>query len=173
MTQPPFRFEILGEGHDRTAFHCGEPALDRYFQKQVTQDIRRRVTNCFVAIEVGTGRVAAYYTLSAASVALANLPPEDTKRLPRYPTLPAVRIGRLAVDRGFQRRGLGGALLMNAVDRTLQTNIATFTLLVDAKNDQAVAFYQRYGFRPLVSQPRTLFLPLATAHRAFVGKAAP
>jgi hypothetical protein len=62
---------------------------------------------------------------------------------------------------------------MNAVDRTLQTNIATFTLLVDAKNDQAVAFYQRYGFRPLVSQPRTLFLPLATAHRAFGGKAPP
>ncbi|MGD0949299.1 MAG: GNAT family N-acetyltransferase [Candidatus Binatia bacterium] len=173
MTQPPFRFEILGEGHDRTAFHCGEPPLDRYFQKQVTQDIRRRVTNCFVAIEVATGRVAAYYTLSAASVALADLPPEDTKRLPRYPTLPAVRIGGLAVDRGFQRRGLGGALLMNAVDRTLQTNIATFTLLVDAKNDQAVAFYQRYGFRPLVSQPRTLFLPLATAHRAFGGKAPP
>jgi ribosomal protein S18 acetylase RimI-like enzyme len=73
----------------------------------------------------------------------------------------------LAVDRSFQGRGLGEALLMNALHRTLHTDVATFTLLVDAKNDQAVAFYQRYGFRPLQSQPRTLFLPLATAQRAF------
>jgi hypothetical protein len=55
----------------------------------------------------------------------------------------------------------------------MPADAATFTLLVDAKHERAVAFYRRYGFRPLVSQPRTLFLPLATAHRAFVGKAAP
>jgi len=167
MTVPAFGFETLGAHHDRTAFDCGESALNRYFQRQVTQDIRRRITNCFVAIEVTTGRVAAYYTLSAASIPLVDLPADDTKRLPRYPTLPAVRIGRLAVDRSFQGRGLGEALLMNALHRTLHADVATFTLLVDAKNDQAVAFYQRYGFRPLQSQPRTLFLPLATAQKAF------
>ena len=77
----------------------------------MTQDIRRRVANCFVA---ATGYVAAYYTLSATSVPLADLPPEDAKRLPRYPTVPAVRIGRLAVDRRFQRRGLGEAMLADA-----------------------------------------------------------
>src|SRR5436305_10882721 len=112
MTPAPFRFEPLGEGHDRSAFHCGEEALDRYFQTQVTQDIRRRVTNCFVVVEA-VPQVAAYYTLSAASVALTELPPEVTKRLPRYPTLPAVRIGRLAVDEKFQGRGLAAAMLMN------------------------------------------------------------
>lgn len=166
MTRPAFRFETLGAHHDRTAFDCRESALNRYFQRQVTQDIRRRITNCFVAIETATGRVAAYYTLSAASIPLVGLPPDDTKHLPRYPILPAVRIGRLAVDRSFQGRGLGEALLMNAVHRILRADVAAYTLLVDAKNDQAVAFYERYGFRPLQSQPRTLFLPLATAQRA-------
>ena len=98
--------EPLGEEHDRSAFHSGEEALDRYYQTQVTQDIRRRVTNCFVVVEAAPGQVAAYYTLSAASVALTELPSEVTNRLPRYPTLPAVRIGRLAVDEKFQGRGL-------------------------------------------------------------------
>src|ERR1700691_4402992 len=109
MTAPAFRIEPLGDAHDRTGFHCGEEALDRYFQTQATQDIRRRVANCFVAVDAASGQVAAYYTMAAASVPLVDLPPEEAKRLPRYPTLPAVRIGRLAVDQRYQCRGLGGA----------------------------------------------------------------
>ena len=171
MTAAAFRIEPLGETHNRTAFRCGEEALDRYFQTQATQDIRRRIANCFVAVDIVTGQVAAFYTLSAASIPLVDLPPEETRRLPRYPTLPAVRIGRLAVDERFQGRGLGAALLMNAADRTLRSDAAAFTLLVDAKNDQAVAFYQHYGFRTLATHPRTLFLPLATAQKALFGKA--
>ncbi len=64
-----------------------------------TQDIRRRIANCFVAVETATHHVAAYYTISAASIPLVHLPPDETKRLPRYPTVPAVRIGRLAAGR--------------------------------------------------------------------------
>jgi GNAT superfamily N-acetyltransferase len=118
--------------------------------------------------EVATGCIAAYYTLSAASIPFLDLPPEETKRLPRYPTLPAVRIGRLAVDHRFQRRGLGELMLMNAVHRTIQDAAAAFALLVDVKSDQVAAFYQRYGFRPVVDKPRTLFLPLATAQKTFL-----
>ena len=102
MTSPSLRIEPLREAHDRTAFRCGEPALEEYFQTQATQDIRRRVANCFVAVEIVSGQVAAFYTMSAASIPFVDLPPEETKRLPRYPTLPAVRIGRLAVDDGFR-----------------------------------------------------------------------
>jgi ribosomal protein S18 acetylase RimI-like enzyme len=166
----PFRLEPRGEGHERSLFRCGEDALDRYFQAQVTQDIRRHVANCFVAVEAVTNHVAAYYTISAASIPLVDLPQDETKRLPRYPTVPAVRIGRLAVDQRFQGRGLGAALLADAATRTLKADAAAFTLLVDAKNDQAVAFYQRFGFRTLASRPRTLFLPLAAAQEAFLQK---
>src|SRR6266853_3060327 len=120
----PFRLEPLGAEHERCLFRCGEDALDRYFQMQVTQDIRRRIANCFVAVENATSLIAAYYTISAASIPLVDLPPEETKRLPRYPTVPAVRIGRLAVDEKFQGHGLGMALLMNAADRTIHSAAA-------------------------------------------------
>jgi ribosomal protein S18 acetylase RimI-like enzyme len=168
MIAVPYCFEALSDNHDRAAFGCGDEALDRYFQTQVTQDIRRRIANCFVVIEVATGQVAAYYPLSAASIPLVDLPTDETKRLPRYPTLPVVRIGRLAVDRRFQRRGLGELMLMNAVYRIMQDAAAAFALLVDAKNDQAAAFYARYGFRPIAGKPRTLFLPLATAQKTLL-----
>ena len=168
MTSAPFRLEQLKDDHERSSFHCGEEALDRYFQTQVTQDIRRHVANCFVAVEAATGHVAAYYTLSATSVPIIDLPPDDAKRLPRYPTVPAVRIGRLAVDQRFQKRGLGEAMLADATARALKADVAAFMLVVDAKNDQAVAFYRRYEFRAIASQPRTLFLPLATAQKVLL-----
>jgi ribosomal protein S18 acetylase RimI-like enzyme len=167
MTSSPFRLEPLDEGRGRISFECGEDALDRYFRTQVTQDIRRHVANCFVAIERDTDRVAAYYTLSAASIPFTDLPAEDSKRLPRYPAVPAVRIGRLAVDRHFQGRGLGAAMLADAMARALQADAAAFMLVVDAKNSQAVAFYQRYRFRSITGAPLTLFLPLATARKVF------
>lgn len=165
MTALPFRLAPLGAEHNRESFCSGEEALDRYFKAQATQDIRRRIANCFVAVEAKTGQVAAFYTIAAASLPLTELPSELAKRLPRYPTLPAVRIGRLAVDRKFQGRGLGGALLVDAARRSITSPPAVFALVVDAKDDEAVAFYQRFGFRCFSSQPRTLFLPLATVRK--------
>lgn len=167
MTAPPFQIAPLGAEHNRESFCCGEEALDRYFKTQATQDIRRRIANCFVAVETATGAAAAYYTLAAASIPLLDLPQEIAKRMPRYPTLPAVRIGRLAVDLKFQGRGLGGALLIDATRRCLQAAPAIYALLVDAKHDKAAAFYQHYLFRPFIGQPRTLFLPLTTAQKIF------
>jgi ribosomal protein S18 acetylase RimI-like enzyme len=168
MKDFPFRLEALGDGHQRNLFDCGGPALDKYFRTQVTQDIRRNIANCFVAVEAETGKVAAYYTLAAASIPFVDLPSEVTKRLPRYPTVPAVRIGRLGVDRSFQRRGLGEAMLADAAARAANADAAAFTLLVDAKSDSAVAFYHRYGFRLIVGQSRSMFLPLATAQHVFL-----
>jgi ribosomal protein S18 acetylase RimI-like enzyme len=168
MRDFPFRLVPLRAEHLRESFHCGEEALDRYFQTQVTQDIRRRMSNCFVAEEAASATVVAFYTIAAASIPFVDLPREESKRLPRYPTLPAVRIGRLVVDRKFQGVGLGRALLVDAARRCLQVPPAVYALVVDAKNDQAVAFYERYGFLPLSSQPRCLFLPLATAQKALL-----
>jgi GNAT superfamily N-acetyltransferase len=161
----PFRVEPLGD-HERTDFACGKEPLDRYFKTQVGQDIRRHVANCFVAVEASTGTVAGYYTLAAASIAISDLPPITVKRLPRYPTVPAVLIGRLAIGEEFQGRGLGAALLADAASRALSADVAAFALLVDAKDDEAVSFYKHHGFEQFDSQPRTLFLPLATAEKA-------
>jgi len=162
-----FGIEQLGNDHDRSEFSCGEDALDRYFRAQVTQDIRRRVANCFVAVEVASGTLVGFYTLAAAGVPLLDLPPTVTKKLPRYPTVPAIRVGRLAVEKRFQGRGLGAALLADAATRSLRADVAAFLLLVEAKNDSAVAFYEKLGFIRFESQPRNLFLPLATVEKAW------
>ena len=164
----PFRLEPLSDLHDRSSFGCGQEALDRYLQSQATQDNRRRIASCFVAVEAETGSIAAYYTIASASISTPALPPEITKRLPRYPTIPAVRIGRLAVDLRFRGRGLGGALLADALRRVIGSPAAAFALVVDAKDDQAVAFYRHHGFVALVSLPRTLFISVATAEKAML-----
>jgi ribosomal protein S18 acetylase RimI-like enzyme len=164
----PFRVEPLGEAHERNSFACGQPPLDTYFKTQATQDIRRRVATCFVAVEQATGNIAAYYTLASAGIPITELPPEITKKLPRYPSIPAVRIGRLAVDVNFQSRGLGAALLADPLSRVVASGPAAFAILVDAKDDSAVSFYRHHGFIPMLSQPRTLFLPVATAEKLFL-----
>lgn len=86
--------------------------------------------------------------------------------------MPAVRIGRLAVHRTYQGRGLGAAVLMDAVQRIAQGAAAAFAMLVDAKDDEAVAFYRRNEFRAVIGRPRTLFLPIATMQQAFPRKRA-
>jgi len=163
--KPPFLIELLG-AHDREAFSCGTEALDRYFRSQVTQDVRRRVTNCFVAVESETMIVAGFFTIAAASIPTPDLPEVVNRKLPRYPSLPAIRVGRLAVDKRFRGRGLGGALLADAAARGLASEVAAYAMLVDAKDDDALAFYEHHGFQKLASQPRSLFLALATAAKA-------
>lgn len=161
MTDRPFEIGLLGK-EDRSDFCCGSEPLDRYLVSQASQDVRRRVSACYVAVEQATGRIAGYYTLSAIDVSVSDLPAELAHRLPRYPSVPAARIGRLAIDRRFQGRGLGGALLLNAAMRALRSEIAVFALAVDAKDDKAAAFYRRHGFSAFASNPLQLIAPLAT-----------
>ena len=162
MSRTPFLVVPLEAGHDRAAFACGSGPLDRYLKQQVTQDIRRRVAACFVALAADQ-RIAGYYTLASASLLLAELPEDIGKKLPRYPTVPAVRMGRLAVDQGFKKQGLGGALLADALHRAARSEVAAFALMVDAKDDDAAAFYRHHGFITLPDSRLTLFLPLSTA----------
>ena len=161
MSGAPFRVAPLDAAHERNEFRCGSAPLDRYLQEQVSQDIRRRVAACFVAVSAEQ-RIAGYYTLASASLLLADLPSSIAKKLPRYPTVPAVRMGRLAVDEAFAGQGLGGALLADALERASRSEIAAYALMVDAKDDKAATFYRHHGFIPLTDTPLTLFLPLAT-----------
>ena len=162
----PCRVEALAPSHDRTGFRSGVEPLDRYFATQVTQDIRRRVSACFVAVEQASGAVAGYYTIAASSIPLPDLAPESAKKLPRYPLVPAVRIGRLAVAAGQRGKGLGAGLIVDAISRALRAEIAAFAIVVDAKDEAAQAFYKHHGFIAFTGSPMTLYLPLAQAARA-------
>jgi GNAT superfamily N-acetyltransferase len=159
MSGAPFHVAPLDAEHDRAVFNSGSEPLDRYLREQVTQDVRRRVAACFVAL---SEQRIGYYTLASASPMLADLPASIGKKLPRYPTVPAVRMGRLAVDQAFKGQGLGGALLADALDRAARSEIA-YALMVDARDGPAAAFYRHHGFIALPDSPLTLFLPLATA----------
>jgi ribosomal protein S18 acetylase RimI-like enzyme len=158
---PAYRIEVLGDRHDRTSFSCGVEALDRYFRLQAAQDVRRRLASCVVGVSADDGSIAGYYTLSAASVALVDLPPELARRLPRYPSIPAALLGRLAVDERHRGRRVGETLLFDAFGRALRSEVAAFAFVVDAKNEAAREFYGRYRFRPLSAGGRRLFLPMA------------
>jgi len=154
----PYRIERLA-GQDRSAFSCGEPELDQYFRRYIGQDVRRDIARAFVAL-TSPGEIAGFYTLSASSVRHEDLPPGSTRKLPRYPVLPAVLIGRLAVALDHQAVGLGFALLADAVTRVSDAEIGACLVLVDAKTEAAMRFYQRHGFAPLDAGHRRLFLPV-------------
>jgi GNAT superfamily N-acetyltransferase len=160
-----FVIEPLG-AHDRSAFTCGSQPLNRYLREQASQDVKRLVASCFVAVEAATEKIAGYYTLAATSVHADDLPMEVRRRLPRYPVLPAALVGRLAVDQRFRRQGLGSALLAGAALRVLTGDVKAFALIVEAKDENAFAFYRHQGFHPFASRAYSLFLPLGTAKKA-------
>ncbi len=165
MTRLSIAVVPLEDEHDRSSFSSGSDPLDRYFSQQVSQDVRRRVTACFVALDTA-GTVVGYYTLAAASVGLTDLPAAVSRRLPRYPTVPTVRLGRLAVDARHHGQGLGSLLLADALERVVAAEIAAFALIVDAKDARAAQFYKHHGFLEFRGSPLLLFLPIETARRA-------
>ncbi len=154
--------EPLGRQHDRTAFHCGAEALDRYLRQQARQDADRRVAAPFVAVRPPDTRVLGYYTLSASVLTLADLPEDLARKLPRYPQLPVTLLGRLAVDQSTRGQGLGEHLLLDALSRSLDhaDQIAAMAVVVDAKDEAAAAFYRHFGFLTLQAQPRRMFVPM-------------
>lgn len=160
------RVEPLNSGHNRSEFESGIEPLDRYFRMQAGQDSRKNMAATFVLL-VPDGRIAGFYTLSSTSVQLAELPAETARKLPRYPLVPATLLGRLAVDRRQQRKGYGRFLLADALHRAVRSEIASFAVIVDAKNDDARRFYERESFLPFPDQPMKLFRPMVDIRRLF------
>lgn len=155
-----FRIEVLGPEHGRDDFSCGVEALDHYLARQASQDVRRRVSACYVAVEISSNKVAGYYTLSADGVLLSDLPEALAKRLPRYPSVPVARVGRLAVDRAFHGQSLGAALLADAAVRAIRSEVVVFAMVVDAKGDAAAAFYRHHGFESFGGKDRQMIVSL-------------
>ena len=146
------RIQPLSAEHDRGTFSCGVPALDRYLREQAGQDARRRVAAPFVATADGV-KVLGFYTLSATSIQLTDIPATLAKKLPRYPRLPATLLGRLATDLSARGIGLGRVLLVDAITRAVRSEIASFALVLDAKDEAAAAFYERESFIRLPGTP--------------------
>lgn len=162
-------FEPLGQHHDRAAFDCGVEALNHYLRQQAGQDVRKKIAAAFILAGDSAPAIAGYYTLSATSMNVGELPEQTARKLPRYPLLPATLIGRLAVDRNYRGKGYGELLLVDALKRAwLSTReIGSVAVVVDAKDDNARAFYRHMQFIPLVNHARRLFLPMAAVKGLF------
>jgi GNAT superfamily N-acetyltransferase len=165
------RVEVLGPRHDRNSFASGVDPLDRYFRTQAGQDARKNLAAPFVLV-LPDGTIAGYYTLSSTAVQLGELPEKAVRKLPRYPLVPATLLGRLAVDHRHRGKGYGRFMLADALYRAMRSEIASFAVIVDAKDDNARRFYQRESFLPLPDQPMKLFRPMADIAQLFKGRTA-
>jgi ribosomal protein S18 acetylase RimI-like enzyme len=163
-----FAFEPLGRKHDRAAFSCGVGPLDAYLQKQASQDARKRAAAPFVLTPDGK-TIAGYYTLSQYAMELKDVPDEVAKQLPKYPLVSATLLERLAVSVDFRGNGLGEALLMDALYRSLRLTeqVASTGIVVDAKDQAARAFYCKYGFIELPKIDKRFLLPMGTVEQLF------
>ena len=160
--------EPLTRSHDRAGFSSGVEPLDRYLKAQALQDKRRRAAVPYVLLYEGENAILGYYTLSNSAVRLDALPEGTGRRLPRYPNVPATLLGRLAIDHRQQGHGHGGSLLLNALRRAAATadEVASFAVIVKAKDDAAAAFYRRFGFKSFADAPQCLFLTMAEIREA-------
>jgi ribosomal protein S18 acetylase RimI-like enzyme len=158
-----FAIEALTKAHKRSDFTCGNDRIDLYFRETVLQDVKRKYATCFIARDIAANRIAGFYTLSSSNVPLNEVPEPLAKKLPRYPTVPAVLIGWLGRHNEYAGQGLGEALLFDAVKTVATAPIGAHAIFADAIDDRAAAFYSAYGFTPLIKRPRTLYLPVAAA----------
>ena len=162
-----YQIEALAKHHDKNFFYCGVSALDQYLYKLASQDVRKCIAATFVLTKKNDREVLGFYTLSSFAVNLGELPRKISKQLPKYPMLPATLLGRLAVTKKYQSKGLGKLLLVDALYRIVNVSkeIGTMAVVVEAKDETALAFYKHYGFIELSMQKNKLFLPLATISR--------
>jgi len=157
----------LDSSHKKENFNCGKLLLDAYLHKQAKQDVKRRLSACFILPD--GNEIKGYYTLSSASVERRLVPQEIIKKLPpSYSDLPAILSGRLAVGKSYQGRGLGELILMDALKRSFFTSmqVGSMAVLVDPLDEDAVKFYEKYDFISLPDSGK-MFLPMATIATLF------
>jgi len=160
-----FGFHLLDKSFDRDSFDCGIPELNNFLKAKARQNQKASFNKTFVAIQAEDSdkKVLGFYSLSMGEIDLSLLPEDLRKKLPRHP-VPVARLGRLAVDVTTQGQGLGKLLLVDAMMKVLSASesVGVYALLVDAKDETAKKFYQKYGFIAFKDEPMALFLPLAS-----------
>ena len=147
--------------HNRSAFASGNDSLDNYIRKQASQELKKKVSTVFVLIDSPNVDIIAYYTLSSYTVDVSNLNEDFAKTVPRYPLLPATLLGRLAVSQSHQGKGIGELVLIDALKRVLDatSQVASLAVVVEAIDENAVRFYQKYGFEQFKQYSTKLYLP--------------
>ncbi len=159
----------LNSSHNKSEFSCGKEMLDNYLHKQANQDIKRKLSACFVVIEAQSNLIKAYYTLSNNSIPLDNVPNDIKVKLPQsYHTIPATLLGRLALDHRFQGKGLGKLILVDALKRCFELSkiIGSFAVVVDPIDQEAENFYKKFGFIKLPDSGK-MFLTIKTIGQLF------
>jgi predicted GNAT family N-acyltransferase len=162
-----YTVQPLGD-QGRAAFHCGNKDLDSYFLERAVRDIRENLSAVFVLLAEDNPRtVLGYYTLSSQDIEAENLPEKLRKHTGRYKRIGVTLLGRLAVSQEQQGKKLGELLLLDALRRSLESTrqVSSFAVVVDAKEERVVKFYEKYGFIRLSGN--RLFLPMKTIRQLF------
>lgn len=161
--------ELLNKTHNRKGFSCGKDPLDKYFKEIANQDVKRKLTTCFVLNDDLNEKVKAYYTLSSNSIPNKSIPASFKKNLQgTYTSIPVILLGRLAVDEQYQGSGIGKALLIDSLKRCYDNtdSIGAFAVVVDPLDDEAEAFYNKYGFIKLPDSSK-MFMAMKTIYTLF------
>ncbi len=161
--------ENLNTGHKKNEFSCGKKMLDNYLHKQANQDIKRKLSACFVINDKESNLIKGYYTLANNSIPQNVIPTQFQKKLPKsYSSIPTTLLGRLAIDNRFQGKGIGKLLLIDALKRSyeISKNISSFAVVADPLDEDAEKFYDRYEFIKLPDSGK-MFLPMNTIAKLF------
>jgi hypothetical protein len=161
--------ELLNKRHNRNTFDCGQEELNYYLKNVAGQDIKRKLSACFVFSENGTNNILGFYTLSSNSIPISAFPAHIQRKLPQsYASIPATLIGRLAIDLNYQRKGLGKILLIDALKRSyeISSEIGSFAVVVDPLDVDAEKFYEKYDFIKLPDSEK-MFIAMKTLKELF------
>jgi GNAT superfamily N-acetyltransferase len=160
--------ERFNQSHERTGFACGQAPLDEFLKKYAGQYARRKLGTTYVAVAGGQQRVLGYYTLAPSHFLFVHAPPELLKGLPKHPA-PSLLLAQLAVTESERGKGLGKYLLLDAFERCLSVarEVAFRAIEVEAIDDQAAAFYAKFGFLPFPTDAYHLGIAIETVERVF------
>lgn len=169
LTQNRTMIELLDKKHNRIDFDCGKEFLNNYLKNQAGQDVKRKLSACFVLAENETNIIQGFYTLSNNSIPLSSFPEQIRKKLPgSYISVPTTLIGRMAIDKKFQRQGFGKILLIDALKRSFDNSqvIGSFAVVVDPIDKDAEMFYKKYDFIKLPDSGK-MFIATKTLNKLF------
>lgn len=161
--------ELLNKKHDLKNFDCGKELLNNYLKTLASQDVKRKLSACFVLVDIETEAVPGYYTLSNNSISLKSFSEQIQKKLPKsYKSIPTTLLGRLAIDKKFQGNDIGKILLIDALKRCFEISdkIGSFAIVVDPIDDEAKNFYLKYDFIELPDSKK-MFITINTLKSLF------